>query len=47
MSGLIAILGALVVAWLIFAAIVSFRRPSRALAGPALRLIPDLVRLVR
>jgi uncharacterized membrane protein YkvA (DUF1232 family) len=47
MSGLVAILGALFVAWLILAAIVWFHRPSRALAGPALRLIPDLVRLVR
>ena len=33
--------------WLLLVAFLLFHRPSRDLAGPALRLIPDLVRLVR
>lgn len=35
------------VGWLLLVAFLWFHRPSRALVGPALRLIPDLVRLVR
>ena len=46
-NALLTIAGVLVLAWLILAAVVWLHRPSRALAGPALRLIPDLVRLVR
>ena len=45
-----AIVGAFVVVaigWLLLVAFVLLHRPSRVLAGPALRLIPDLVRLVR
>jgi uncharacterized membrane protein YkvA (DUF1232 family) len=45
-----AIVGAFVVVaigWLLLVAFVLLHRPSRDLAGPALRLIPDLVRLVR
>ncbi len=38
---------ALVLAWLILIAIVWLHRPTRAFAGPALRMIPDLVLLVR
>jgi uncharacterized membrane protein YkvA (DUF1232 family) len=34
-------------AWLVLVAIVWLHRPSREIAGPVLRLIPDLVRLVR
>lgn len=37
----------LIAAWLILAALVWLHRPTRELAAPALRLIPDLVRLVR
>ncbi|MCJ7710950.1 MAG: DUF1232 domain-containing protein [Chloroflexi bacterium] len=45
-----AILGAAIVvavAWLLLVGFLWLHRPSRAVAGPALRLIPDLVRLVR
>ena len=44
-----AIVGTLVVGaigWLLLVGFLWLHRPSRALAGPALRLIPDLVRLV-
>lgn len=34
-------------AWLVLVALLWLHRPSRDLAGPALRLPPDLVRLVR
>jgi uncharacterized membrane protein YkvA (DUF1232 family) len=44
---LLAAVGVLVVAWIILVAIVWLHRPSRALAGSALRLIPDLIRLTR
>ena len=36
-----------VVAWIGFVFVIWLHRPSRALAGSALRLVPDLVRLVR
>jgi uncharacterized membrane protein YkvA (DUF1232 family) len=45
-----AIVGAFLVAaigWLLLVGFLWLHRPSRALAGTALRLIPDLVRLVR
>ncbi len=38
---------ALVGVWLLIAAVIWIHRPSRALAGPALRLLPDIARLVR
>jgi uncharacterized membrane protein YkvA (DUF1232 family) len=37
----------LAVAWLVLVAVVWLHRPSRERAGSVLRLIPDLVRLVR
>ena len=37
----------LVAAWILFVLVIWLRRPTRPLAGPALRLIPDLLRLVR
>jgi uncharacterized membrane protein YkvA (DUF1232 family) len=37
----------LAVGWLVLVALIWLHRPSRDLAGPALHLIPDLVRLVR
>jgi uncharacterized membrane protein YkvA (DUF1232 family) len=46
-AALLTIAGVLVLAWLMLATLVWLHRPSRALAGPAIRLIPDLVRLVR
>ena len=48
------VLGALLVvvlatgaAWLLLLVVLWLHRPSRELAGPAVRLVPDLVRLVR
>lgn len=35
------------VGWLLLVGFLWLHRPSRAVAGPALRLIPDLVQLVR
>jgi uncharacterized membrane protein YkvA (DUF1232 family) len=37
----------LAIGWLVLVGFLWLHRPSRELAGPALRLIPDLVRLVR
>ena len=37
----------LALGWLLLVAFLWLHRPSRELVGPALRLIPDLVRLVR
>ena len=37
----------LVIAWLILVAVLWLHRPSRELAGPVLRLVPDVARLVR
>ena len=50
MSMLEAIVGTLLiiaVLWLLLVTFLLLHRPSRELAGPALRLIPDLLRLVR
>jgi uncharacterized membrane protein YkvA (DUF1232 family) len=46
-DGLLVIAGAFVLAWLVLVVVIWLHRPSRALVSPALRLIPDLVRLVR
>jgi hypothetical protein len=46
-DAILSIVGVFVLAWVILVAIVWLHRPSRALAGPALRLIPDLLRLTR
>jgi uncharacterized membrane protein YkvA (DUF1232 family) len=43
----LSIVGVFVLAWVILVAIVWLHRPARALAGPALRMIPDVVRLTR
>jgi uncharacterized membrane protein YkvA (DUF1232 family) len=37
----------LAIGWGVLVAFLWLHRPSRALAGPALRLIPDLIRLAR
>lgn len=39
--------GVIALGWLLLVAFLWLHRPSRELVGPALRLIPDLVRLVR
>lgn len=38
---------AVVVAWIVFVLVIWLHRPSRAMAGSAIRLVPDLIRLVR
>jgi len=43
-AGLLAILA---IAWLVFVAIIWLHRPTRDFAIPALRTVPDVVRLVR
>jgi uncharacterized membrane protein YkvA (DUF1232 family) len=40
-------LGLLVAAWLLIIGLLWLHRPSRELVRPAVRLVPDLVRLVR
>jgi uncharacterized membrane protein YkvA (DUF1232 family) len=47
LDGLLVVAGAIVLAWLALATLVWLHRPSRALVAPAVRLVPDLVRLVR
>jgi uncharacterized membrane protein YkvA (DUF1232 family) len=37
----------LAAAWLVFVAVHWLHRPTRELAGPAIRIIPDVVRLTR
>jgi hypothetical protein len=43
----LSIVGVFVLAWMILVAIVWLHRPARALAGPAVRMIPDVVKLTR
>ena len=38
---------AVALAWIVFVAIIWLHRPTRALAGPAMRMAPDVVRLAR
>jgi uncharacterized membrane protein YkvA (DUF1232 family) len=47
LSGIAAVALVLVATWLLLVAFLWLHRPSRELVGPALRLVPDLVRLVR
>jgi uncharacterized membrane protein YkvA (DUF1232 family) len=44
---IVVVLGAFVVAWLVLVAVIWLHRPSRELALPALRALPDIVRLAR
>lgn len=46
-GGLLIVVVATGAAWLLLVVALWLHRPSRELAGPAIRLIPDLVRLVR
>ena len=41
------VVAAIVVAWLVLVALIWLHRPSRDLALPALRALPDIVRLAR
>ena len=45
--GVVAAIALLAVGWLMLVAVLWLHRPSRELAGPALRLVPDRVHLVR
>lgn len=47
LDGLLLLGSLLVLTWIVLIAVLWLHRPSRAVAGPALRLIPDLIRLVR
>ena len=47
LEGVLLAIAGFAVAWLLLVVVLYLHRPSRELAGPALRLIPDLVRLVR
>ncbi len=47
MAAVVAALVVVAVGWLVLVGFLWLHRPSRAVAGPALRLVPDLVRLVR
>jgi uncharacterized membrane protein YkvA (DUF1232 family) len=44
---ILAVVGAFVAIWLVLVAIIWLHRPSRDLAMPALRALPDIVRLAR
>jgi uncharacterized membrane protein YkvA (DUF1232 family) len=46
-DGIVVAVVAIAASWLILVAFLWLHRPSRELVGPALRLVPDLVRLVR
>lgn len=46
-SGLLAFLVALLVLWAVALVVLWFHRPTRELVGPALRILPDVLRLVR
>src|SRR5450759_4700577 len=46
-TALVAALVVVALGWLLLVGFLWLHRPSRAVAGPALRLIPDLIRLVR
>jgi uncharacterized membrane protein YkvA (DUF1232 family) len=46
-TALVAALVVVALGWLLLVGFLWLHRPSRAVAGPALHLVPDLVRLVR
>jgi len=46
-EALVAVLGALLVSWLVLMAVLWFARPDERSAREAIRLLPDVVRLVR
>lgn len=46
-TAVVAAIVVLAVGWLLLLGFLWLHRPSRELVGPALRLIPDLIRLVR
>jgi uncharacterized membrane protein YkvA (DUF1232 family) len=46
-EGLLIAVLVIAIGWLVLVALLWLHRPTRELAGPAIRLIPDLARLVR
>jgi uncharacterized membrane protein YkvA (DUF1232 family) len=44
---IVALVAAIAIAWLVLVAVIWLHRPSRELALPALRALPDIVRLAR
>lgn len=44
---IVALVAAIAIAWLVLVAVMWLHRPSRELALPALRALPDIVRLAR
>ena len=47
LEGIVAAFAVLAMGWLLLAVFLWFHRPARDLARPAIRLMPDVVRLVR
>jgi uncharacterized membrane protein YkvA (DUF1232 family) len=47
LSGIVVVLAGLTIGWVILVAVIWLHRPARALVGPAVRMVPDLVGLVR
>ena len=47
LSGIVAVFAVMVLLWLAAVAVIWVHRPSRELAMPALRLLPDILRLAR
>jgi uncharacterized membrane protein YkvA (DUF1232 family) len=47
LDALLVAIGVVLLSWLLLLAFLWLHRPSREAVGPALRIIPDLVRLVR
>jgi uncharacterized membrane protein YkvA (DUF1232 family) len=46
-GGLLVVVGIVVGTWLLLVALIWLHRPSRHLAGAALRLLPDVLRMLR
>lgn len=47
LRGLAILIGTLAALWLLLLAVLWLHRPSRELVGPALRIVPDLLRLTQ
>lgn len=47
LGGLLLLIGAVLVAWLLLVALIWLHRPSRHLAAAAMRLLPDILRMLR
>lgn len=47
LRGLLLLVGAIIAAWMLLVALIWLHRPSRHLAGAAMRLLPDVLRMLR